>query len=925
MRLIVHIGGRKTGSTSLQRFLKGNASALRERGLFVTETFNPEDDSIFPNRFLTNLDDPGLWNGWLEEMRAAREAGCDRALISAESLTDLTAQEVEAFAAFFRPHCESFRIVFYLRRQDIVAVSHYSTALRGGGTSDGLMSHRMGGRGTRGFHYKATADVWAGIFGKDALTLRVFPDPRPAGWSILDDIAPLLELDDIATLPAPKADCNTRLRASQIAYLRAFNLHMGEDARLGAPDLQKAFLAHIGDLASGPRVPRPARRDAEKFYRMFRAENEALRATYLPDRPAPLFGEDFSDYPQHPLALGDFFDESDFRKRLQTFVPPSGEEIPKSAPEQHRRELHEDVMSLDYLFVGFSVTEQRTGYFPQLQKMVQDRGESCGILSMGGATFGDLSFFTDVMNLEARYVVFEIATCRRFTGRFEYERYFSYLADAACRAGAIPCFFNLPREGYIAPDDDLDTRIRAFAREHGFPVCSLYPEMSELERQGTVDTYLRDRTHTTDAGSELYARHALDFIDRIRTTDAKPDFRYMPEDGIWPTWLDVTKVCDRTDVGTFTRRGFELPVVAVPEGETVTCKLPPNVDVAAIVAILGPLTGDYKMTSGGKDATVRAYDRDCHYRRIAFLRCPAHDETLSFTQLPGRPDIKMTKNEPDDSPRLGELAGFLVYETRDAGAPNRDRAEPAAEPVTDLPGLEYLAPAQAAERAVGALVAQGRDYERVSIPSPELPGAQVRGAASVEILVGKSAFELFRAGKSRLTIEIARGSEGHPFIYVGRFQGTIALTIRSDDCAFILDDCKNISLRVNMYAASYMQIGAQCSCNSCEATVSGASIIMGSDCMLSHDILLQPSDQHDIFDAETGRLLNSKRSIVLGDHVWLAKACYLGAGVTIGSGAVVEAHSVVTKSVDEGVIVAGNPAREIRRGVTWTREFTPRP
>lgn len=40
-------------------------------------------------------------------------------------------------------------------------------------------------------------------------------------------------------------------------------------------------------------------------------------------------------------------------------------------------------MTLDYIFVGFSVTEQRVGYFPRLKQKLEDQGKTVGLLSMG--------------------------------------------------------------------------------------------------------------------------------------------------------------------------------------------------------------------------------------------------------------------------------------------------------------------------------------------------------------------------------------------------------------------------------------------------------------------------------------------------------------------------------------------------------------
>jgi acetyltransferase-like isoleucine patch superfamily enzyme len=51
----------------------------------------------------------------------------------------------------------------------------------------------------------------------------------------------------------------------------------------------------------------------------------------------------------------------------------------------------------------------------------------------------------------------------------------------------------------------------------------------------------------------------------------------------------------------------------------------------------------------------------------------------------------------------------------------------------------------------------------------------------------------------------------------------------------------------------------------------------------------------------------------IGRDVWIGANAVILGGVTIGDGVVVGAGAVVTKDVEAGVIVAGNPARLIRR------------
>lgn len=56
-----------------------------------------------------------------------------------------------------------------------------------------------------------------------------------------------------------------------------------------------------------------------------------------------------------------------------------------------------------------------------------------------------------------------------------------------------------------------------------------------------------------------------------------------------------------------------------------------------------------------------------------------------------------------------------------------------------------------------------------------------------------------------------------------------------------------------------------------------------------------------------------RSSITIGQGVWVCADAYVGPGVTIGDNAVVGARSVVTGDVEPGVVVAGNPAKVVKR------------
>lgn len=56
-----------------------------------------------------------------------------------------------------------------------------------------------------------------------------------------------------------------------------------------------------------------------------------------------------------------------------------------------------------------------------------------------------------------------------------------------------------------------------------------------------------------------------------------------------------------------------------------------------------------------------------------------------------------------------------------------------------------------------------------------------------------------------------------------------------------------------------------------------------------------------------------KSSIEIGDDSWVAADAFVGPGVCVGDGAVVGARAVVVNDVAPGCVVAGNPARLLRK------------
>lgn len=97
---------------------------------------------------------------------------------------------------------------------------------------------------------------------------------------------------------------------------------------------------------------------------------------------------------------------------------------------------------------------------------------------------------------------------------------------------------------------------------------------------------------------------------------------------------------------------------------------------------------------------------------------------------------------------------------------------------------------------------------------------------------------------------------------------------------------------------------------------------IAQDCMFSTDIRIQCSDSHNYFDyAKKQNIGMTKQYCVnVGEHVWVGAKSNLLYGTDIGAGSIVGMGSLVNGKFPPNTVLAGNPARVVRKHVAWTRE-----
>ncbi|WP_337268458.1 sugar O-acetyltransferase [Oryzifoliimicrobium ureilyticus] len=91
-----------------------------------------------------------------------------------------------------------------------------------------------------------------------------------------------------------------------------------------------------------------------------------------------------------------------------------------------------------------------------------------------------------------------------------------------------------------------------------------------------------------------------------------------------------------------------------------------------------------------------------------------------------------------------------------------------------------------------------------------------------------------------------------------------------------------------------------------------ARVTIGDGTMLGPSVqIFCPEHHRDVALRKAG--LEIARPVTIGKDVWVGGGAIILGGLTIGDGAIVGAGAVVTRSVEAGATVVGNPARMIRQ------------
>ncbi|MGF1765990.1 hypothetical protein L4D06_01175 [Enterovibrio makurazakiensis] len=306
-KLFLHIGGHKTGSTSIQRALFAAKDILDKNNFsyFCESIFGDIRPIPYSWVQLSRNEKERTFNAEVKDkeslFRKLSELN-DNVIFSCEHLSWQVSEKekMEIYSqakGFFDDIC----VVVYIRRQDQLAISHHqqgskhlinsSETFYYGNSEKALPRHGDGVFDYLDFNEKIS--MWADIFGDENIIIRILDRDKLIEGDVVKDFLYSIGLDS-SEISAKKVNESNGFERTKVGHLinQVFK-HENTVTKL----IRKGTDNHGKML--------PSKQEAMKFYEKYKLSNESLNERFKINKVGDIFSNDFSMYPDKEMDVWD--------------------------------------------------------------------------------------------------------------------------------------------------------------------------------------------------------------------------------------------------------------------------------------------------------------------------------------------------------------------------------------------------------------------------------------------------------------------------------------------------------------------------------------------------------------------------------------------------------------------------------------------
>ena len=157
--------------------------------------------------------------------------------------------------------------------------------------------------------------------------------------------------------------------------------------------------------------------------------------------------------------------------------------------------------------------------------------------------------------------------------------------------------------------------------------------------------------------------------------------------------------------------------------------------------------------------------------------------------------------------------------------------------------------------------------------------------------------------------------------------GSININEKSKNYLILEDNCnltfhgtahisKGFSIRVEK--ESTLEFGNNFIANKNLEVSASNKIILGNNILVGWNVVFRDGDGHKVFYTKNKNKIIAK-TIQLSDHIWIAANCTLLGNTDIHKNSVISTQSLLNKNYTQNSLIAGIPAKEIKKIYTWQK------
>ncbi len=303
--IIIHIGSHKTGSTSIQKYLTYHQYDLNDVGVFCFDSQGQPRKRATGSQLVTVYEQDGeiLKKINLKPLKHIKKLDTKhRVILSAEGLFWLDSPDhIEAFKSRLDNLCQQAKIIVYLRRQDLCAVSHKAQGCKTlpasltYGHDLTALPNLSNPNVKRFFDYYSKISAWGDIFGDENLIIRVFEADKLKDSDVVSDFLNCCNIP--YQPPSESKKYNITLARDKQLFLHEVRSFFPEPSQELKMLISEITRINRNENTENKERLLPSKEKAYLFYNEFRESNRLLNQRFKISDEKSIFKEDFSFYP----------------------------------------------------------------------------------------------------------------------------------------------------------------------------------------------------------------------------------------------------------------------------------------------------------------------------------------------------------------------------------------------------------------------------------------------------------------------------------------------------------------------------------------------------------------------------------------------------------------------------------------------------